>query len=204
MTLFSESRDSSDSDLHLAQVDPPHPFRSAWKTFLAATIVLIIAAAILAYIVHRPPIFAGEVVGVDYYQVPTTINSGNGMVGMQGDTENFNQLIILAKVRVQNRTNIPLFLQDISAIVTMPDGTSESSVGAGTRDVDRMFQAFPSLASLRSTPFDRSATIAPGQSIEGQAVFSFPFTRQQWDSRKTGYIVVSFTHQNDLKIAFPR
>jgi hypothetical protein len=206
VTLFSESPDTSDSsDFHLAQVDPPHPFRNAWKTFLAATIVLLIAASLLAYFVHRPPIYAGEVTHVDYYQVPTTVNSGNSsMVGMQGSSETFNQLIILATVRVENRTNIPLFLQDISATVTMPDGTSEASVGAGTRDVDRMFHAFPSIANLRSAAFDRSATIPPGQSLEGQAIFSFPFTREQWDSRKSGKIVVSFIHQNDLRFDFPK
>jgi hypothetical protein len=192
------------SDFHLAQVDPPHPFRSAWKTFLAAAIVIVIAIGILVYFVHRPPVSTGEVLSVDYYPVHSTVNGGGGMVGMQGDTQAFEQLIILTKVRVRNQTNIPLFLQDIAATVTMPDGSTESSIGAGARDVDRMFQAFPSLAPLRSTPFDRSATISPGQSVEGQAIFSFPFSRQQWDSRKSGDVVVSFTHQSDLKISFPR
>lgn len=202
MNPSTELPDSS--GFHLTQVDPPHPFKSAWKTYLAATVVLIIAIAILVYFVHRPPVSAGEIVSVDYYPVHSTVNGGSGMEGMQGDTTAFDQLILLTKVRVHNQTNIPLFLQDISATVTMPDGSTESSIGAGARDIDRMFQAFPSLAPLRSTPFDRSATIAPGQSAEGQAIFSFPFTRQQWDSRKSGDVVVSFTHQSDLKISFPR
>ncbi|HEV2276445.1 MAG TPA: hypothetical protein VGR96_19890 [Acidobacteriaceae bacterium] len=202
MTPSPEFPDSS--DLRLAQVDPAHPFKSAWKTFLIAAVVVTLAIGTFVYIVHRPPVSSAEVLSVNYYPVHSTVDGGGGGAGMQGGKESFDQLVILARVRVHNQTDIPLFLQDISVTVTMPDDSTESSVAAGARDFNRIFQAFPDLSSLRSAPFDRSATIPPGQSTEGLAIFSFPFTRQQWDSRKKADMIISFIHQNDLRISFPR
>jgi hypothetical protein len=77
-------------------------------------------------------------------------------------------------------------------------------VAAGSTDAGRLFAAFPALDPLQSTLFDRDATVNPGQSTEGLAIFSFPLTRQQWDGRKTANIVVSLIHQNDLVFSFPR
>ena len=202
MSPSAELPDSS--GFHLTQVDPPHPFKSAWKTFLIAAIVISLAIAIFVYFVRRPPVAAGQILNLNYYPVHSTVNGGAGDAGMAGGNQSFDQLVILAKVQVHNQTNIPLFLEDIAANVTMPDGSTESGIAAGARDFDRVFQAFPALNSLRSAPFDRSATLQPGQSTEGLAIFSFPFTRQQWDSRKSGAIVISFAHQKDLAIGFPR
>jgi hypothetical protein len=200
---LTESPNPSQTGPHLVQVDPPHPFRSAFKTVAVAAILVTTALAIFVYFVRRPPVAAGEVTEVNYYPVHSTIGGG-GPDGMQGSNETYDQLLILAKVRVRNQTNIPVFLQDISITVTMPDGSEQMNVAAGARDADRVFQAFPSLDSLRSAPFDRDATLSPGQSTEGLAIFSFPFTRQQWDSRKAANIVVSLIHQDNLTISFPR
>jgi hypothetical protein len=122
---------------------------------------------------------------------------------MQGGSEPFDQLLVLAVVQVRNQTDIPLFMQDISATLTTADGAQHENVAASSSDFDRVFQAFPALASYRSQPFDRTATIAPGQSVQGLAIFNFPVSRQQWDARKSGNVVVSFMHQNNLLIGFP-
>jgi hypothetical protein len=195
--------DSSLPDLQLAQVDPPHPFKSALKTVAIATIVLVIAVAIFVFFVRQPPESAGQILQVNYYPMHSTENEG-GDSGMPGASQPYDQLIILTKVQVRNQTNIPLFLQDISANVTMPDGSKMSSIGAGSSDFDRIFHAFPSLAPLRSAPFDRNATLKPGESIEGLAIFSFPYSQQQWNSRKSGDIEVSFLHQKNLVLTFPQ
>lgn len=205
MNPSEELPNSSEADFHLAQIDPPHPFKSAWKTFALAAVVLIVAVAIFYLIVRKPPETAGEIVQVNYYPVHSTISGGgDGTDGMQGGNESYDQLLVLAVVRVRNQTDIPIFLQDIAATVTTADGAKHENIGAGASDFDRVFQAFPSLASLRSQPFDRTATIAPGQSAEGLAIFNFPLTRQQWDQRKSGNVVVSFLHQRNLLIDFPR
>jgi hypothetical protein len=200
----TELPNPSDSGPRLAQVDPPHPFRSSLAPLGIAAVVVTLAIAIFVYIVKKPPVSAGEVLQVNYYPVHTTFSGGAGSVGMQGNNETFDQLLILAKVRVRNQTNIPLFLRDIAATVTMPDGSEQTNVAAGATDAARVFQAFPALASLQSAPFDRDVTVPPGQSTEGLAIFTFPMTKQQWDSRKGANVVVSLINQNDLVISFPR
>jgi hypothetical protein len=202
VTSSTELPDSK-PEFHLAQVDPPHPFKSAWKTFAVAAVLVTVAIAIYYYLIQKPPDAAGELLQINYYPVHTAINGGNGDPGMQGSKESYDQLIILAKLRVRNQTNIPLFLQDISASVTLPDGEPQINVGLAARDFDRVFQAFPGLAPLRAQPFDRSATLQPGQSIEGLAVFNFPMSKQQWDARKSGDVVVSFMHQPNLLLSIP-
>ena len=203
MNPSEESPTSSAADFHLSQIDPPHPFKSAWKTFAVSTAVLIVAVAVFYFIVKKPPQMAGAIVQVNYYPVHSAISGGEGSVGMQGGAEPYDQLLIFAVVEVRNQTDIPLFMQDISATVTTADGAEHENVAAGQSDFDRVFQAFPALASYRSQPFDRTATIAPGQSAQGLAIFNFPMTRQQWDGRKSGNVAVSFLHQNNLLIAFP-
>ena len=203
MNSSTEFTDYPRAELQLAQVDPPNPFKSAWKTFAIAAVSIILALAIFVYFIHRPPVAAGQILQTNFYSVHST-ESGGGDAGMQGTAEPYDQLIILANVRVRNQTDIPLFLQDISAAVTLPDGSMFTSVGVGARDFERVFQAFPSLGPLRSQPFDRSATLNPGESTEGLAVFSFPVSRQQWDTRKSGEVRVSFLHQNNLALSFPQ
>ena len=46
---------------HLAQVDPPHPFRSALKTLVIAAIVVTIALGLYVYLGQKPPVAAGEI-----------------------------------------------------------------------------------------------------------------------------------------------
>lgn len=202
MNPSEETPDSSEADFHLSQVDPPHPFKSAWKTFAVSAVILIVAVVVFYFIVKKPPQMAGAIVQVNYYPVHSTISGAEGQ-GMQGGSEPFDQLLVFAVVQVRNQTNIPLFMQDISATLTTADGAEHENVAASSADFDRVFQAFPALASYRSQPFDRTATIAPGQSVQGLVIFNFPVTRQQWDGRKSGNVVVSFMHQNNLLISFP-
>jgi hypothetical protein len=46
---------------HLAQVDPPHPFKSALKTIIIAAIVVSIALGLYVYLGQKPPVAAGEI-----------------------------------------------------------------------------------------------------------------------------------------------
>jgi hypothetical protein len=199
-----EPPNSFETGPNLAQVDPPHPFKSALKTIAIAAVLVCLAIGAYVYFGEKPPVASGEILQVNYHPVHTTENGGGGADGMQGAPSTYDQLLILARVRVRNQTNIPLFLQDIRAVVTMPDGTQQMNVAAGKSDVARVFQAFPVLSPLWSQPFDRETTLQPGQTVEGLAIFNYPFTQQQWDSRRNADVVVSFIHQKDLHINFPK
>lgn len=141
---------------------------------------------------------------MNLYPVHTLVNSGGGLDGMQGSGEYYDQLLILTKVRVRNQTNIPLFLQDVTSSIKLPDGSEQENVAAGDRDMDRVFQAYPSLAYLRGDPVHRDITLSPGQSVDGLAIFNFPISKDQWDKLQWAKVVVSFMHQKNLEVLLPR
>jgi hypothetical protein len=183
---------------HLAQVDPPHPFRSALKNIIIAAVAISIAIGLYVWIGQRPPVAGGDILTMNLYPVHTLINNGGG------SAEYYDQLLILAKVKIRNQTDIPLFMQDISAAIKMPDGSEQVNVTASDKDIDRVFQAYPSLSYLRTASIPRDTTLSPGQSVQGLAIFNFPITKEQWDSLQTAKVVVSFMHQKNLEIVLPR
>jgi hypothetical protein len=188
---------------NLAQVDPPHPFRSAFKTIVIAALVVSIALGLYVYLGQKPPVAAGEILTMKLYPVHAVINGG-GPDGMQGNAEYYDQLLILAKIKIRNQTDIPLFLQDLSATIKLPDGSEQVNVTVGDRDMERVFQAYPSLAYLRADPIRRDITMAPGDSVQGLTIFNFPITREQWDTLQSAKVVVSFMHQKNLELTLPR
>jgi len=208
MSDVSESADLSavsGSGPNLAQVDPPHPFKSAVKTLVIAAVVMSIALGLYAYLGQRPPVASGEVLSVTVYPVHSqTNNGGKSDSGMAGSTEYADQVLILAKIRARNQTDIPLFMQDIGMTIKLPDGTEETNVAASDKDMDRVFTAYPSLGYLRAPPIQRDLTLNPGQFAEGLAVFNFSISKEQWDSLQTAKVVVEFMHQKNLELVVAR
>ena len=191
---------------NLAQIDPPHPFKSAFKTLVIAAIVVSIALGLYVYLGQRPPVAAGEVLQTTVYPVHTVINNSGGIAqeGMAGSSESYDQVLILTKIKIRNQTDINLFLQDISSAIKLPDGSEQENVAASDRDMDRVFQAYPSLSYLRAASIPRDITLAPGQSAEGLAIFNYPLSKEQWGKLPTANVVVSFMHQKNLEVAIPR
>jgi hypothetical protein len=204
VTDFAETSEVSGPGPHLAQVDPPHPFRSALKTLIIAAVVVSIAIGLYVYLGQKPPVASGSILTMNLYPVHTLVNSGGGADGMQGSGEYYDQLLILTKIKVTNQTDIPLFLQDISSTIKLPDGSEQTNVTASDKDMDRVFQAYPSLAYLRSDSIHRDITLSPGQSVQGLAVFNYPIAREQWDTLQSAKVVVSFMHQKNLEMMLPR
>lgn len=191
---------------NLAQIDPPHPFKSAFKTLVIAAIVVSLALGLYVYLGQRPPVAAGEVLQTTVYPVHTVINNSGGIAqeGMAGSSESYDQVLILTKIKIRNQTDINLFLQDISSAIKLPDGSEQENVAASDRDMDRVFQAYPSLSSLRAASIPRDITLAPGQAAEGLAIFNYPLSKEQWGKLPTANVVVSFMHQKNLEVAIPR
>jgi hypothetical protein len=205
VTESAETSEDLGPGPHLAQVDPPHPFRSALKTIVIAAVVVSIAIGLYVWIGEKPPVAGGDILTMNLYPVHTLINNGGGSDnGMAGTAEYYDQLLILAKIKIRNQTNIPLFMQDISAAIKMPDGSEQVNVTASDKDMDRVFQAYPTLGYLRAASIPRDTTLTPGQSVQGLAIFNFPITKEQWDTLQTAKVVVSLMHQKNLEIVLPR
>lgn len=195
--------DSSEPEIQLSQVDPPHPFRSGWKTWLVAAVVVIAGWAIYWHFVQQPPVAAGEIVSVHYYPIHSEIQEGSAGAGMAGTNEGYNELLILADIQVRNQAKIPLFLNGVEATLTLPGDEPQHNLAAGRDDFARVFEAYPSLSQYYAKPLKQDLTLQPGQQTEGLVIFSFPISQQQWDSRKNASVVVTLLHQNSLSIPFP-
>ena len=204
MSEFTDLSEVSGPGPNLAQVDPPHPFRSALKTLVIAAIVVSIALGLYVYLGQKPPVAAGEILAATVYPVHVQVNNGGGSEGMAGASEYADQVIVLTKIKIRNQTNIPLFLQDISSSIKLPDGTDQENISASDKDVDRVFQAYPSLSYMRSDVIPRDITLNPGQAVDGLEIFNYPITKEQWDKLKTAKVVVSMMHQKNLEIVIPR
>ena len=184
---------------NLAQVDPPHPFRAALKTIVIAAIVMSVAIGLYVWLGQKPPVASGEVLTTTVFPVHATTSSGGGE-GMPGVSESNDQVIVLTKIRVRNQTDIPLFLEDILMTIKSPDGSDQENIAANDKDIDRVFEAYPSLRYLKTDSIKRDITLTPGQAVEGLEVFNFPISKEQWDTLQTVKVVINFMHQRNLEL----
>ena len=187
---------------NIAQVDPPHPFQSVLKAVVIAAIVMSIALGLYVYLGQKPPVSSGEILSSAVYPIHSMVNNGGGNdTGMAGAKEYSDELILLTRVKIRNETDIPIFLQDITASVKVADGSEQENVTASNRDMARLFQAYPSLNYLRADSIPRDATLSPGQTTEGLSVFHFPISMDEWNKSQSAKVVVAFLHQKNLELS---
>ncbi len=121
-----------------------------------------------------------------------------------GPAENtFDEIIIIADVRLHNQSEGPVFLADMAAMLKLPT-EDDRSLAASTSDFNRVFVAYPALAPMKQQPLLRDITIPAGATVEGQLVFNYPITKEQWDQRQSLNLILSFTHQKDLVLLAPQ
>ena len=190
--------------LHLSQVDEPTNYG---RLALRALIALILTSLIVVVWIRfgrKTPIATGEIARVAIYPVQAKITGGAaGTPGMQGQDETINQLLVFAHVRLHNPNTAPISIVDDWAVITLPDGSTQRSLGASTTDFNKVFQAYPQLAPMRMDALRRDLQIPPGQSVDGMVIFSYPISRDQWDSRKSMQVTVSFNGAKDITLNVP-
>jgi hypothetical protein len=201
----TDSFDSPPSDgLHLAQIDEPTNYG---RLALRVAIALIISSlVVLAWVrfERKTPVATGEVARIAIYPVQAKITGGAaGSAGMQGQDEIINQLLVFAHVRLNNPNTTPITVVDNWAVITMPDGETQRSLGASQVAFDKVFQAYPQLAPMRMDPLRRDAQIPPGQSMDGLVVFSYQLSKEQWDKRKSMQVTITFNGAKDVTLSAP-
>ena len=202
---MTDSLDTPPSDgLHLTQVDEPTNYGRLALRVLIALIISSLVVLIWVRFGRKTPIATGDIARVAIYPVQAKITGGAaGTPGMQGQDEIINQLLVFAHVRLNNPNNAPITVVDDWAVVTMPDGTTQRSIGASGVDFDKVFQAYPQLAPLRMDPLRRDAQIQPGQSLDGLVVFSYPLSREEWEKRKSMQVTITFNGAKDITLYAP-
>jgi hypothetical protein len=203
VTTSSNLPEIDGSGPHIAQVDPPPSVgRLALRVLLAA---LLVCAVIAAYVLlgQKPPMSTGEVARVSVFPVHTTIHGGAPGPGMPGQDEVYDQLLVLAHVRVHNQSKEPITVDDAWSTLTLPNGETRRSLAASYTDFQRVFAAYPQLGPLRMDPFRRDVTIQPGETVDGMLIFNYPLDDKQWANRKSMTVTLSFANARELTMRAP-
>jgi hypothetical protein len=171
-------------------------------------IILIIAAAIIIPVVvlgsyvwlnRVPTPYAGQVLSVNIYPIHEDLSQPTSTEGIGGRNDVYDEVLVLADVRIRNVGKIPLFLHDMWAMANFPN-ESDRSTAASASDFDKVFIAYPNLKQFQKAPLPRDLTIQPGQQVEGQMIFNYQMNQTQWNSRSGEDVYVDFLHQKPLML----
>jgi hypothetical protein len=198
MSLLHQDSPEEIDDAALGESFTKGSSHVVWASVLAAVLVTI---AIAAYVIagQKPPVATGEIVGVWAHPIHTE-TSGVDANGAPMPKETFDQVLVFARVKVHNQCDHPLFLQQVMTNATVEDGI-HSSYAAVPSDYERVFQAYPELASLHGKPLAHETTIDPGQTLEGDVVSAFRLTKQEWDARKDLNFTFALRYNPNLVLA---
>jgi len=171
---------------------------------IAAAFIVVLGIAAYVYFEEKPPPAVGEVLHLTAYPVHRESKVNQFATQSLAPVENtFDEILVLADVRLHNQSQGPVFLADMSALLKLP-GEEDHSLAATTSDFNRVFVAYPALAPMKQQPLLRDTTILPGATVEGQLIFNYPITKDQWDKRQSLELILSFTHQKDLVLLAPQ
>ena len=166
-----------------------------------ATVIaaVVVSVGIAAYFIagQEKPAATGEVIRVVAHSIHRE-TSGIDASGAPMPKEQFNQVLVFTHVKMHNQSKNPLFLRQVLTNLTVADGNIRSSYAAIPADYERLFMAYPELASLHGKSLTTDATILPGQTLEGDFVSSFRMTKQEFDARKGLNYNISFRYLPDL------
>ena len=166
----------------------------------AVAAVIIVVAIVGGYVWYntKPAVHTGQLVSITAYPIHRELSTGSAIGGLQGQNDVYDEEIVIANVHIRSNTQLPLFLHDMWADVTLADGSTQRSTAASTNDYHAVFVAYPTLAPKQTKPVARDITMTPGQEIDGQLIFHYPISGQQWDQRKDFQVHIEFVHQKDL------
>jgi hypothetical protein len=173
---------------------------SSHVVWAAAIATVLVTLAIGLYVMAgtKPPAVTGEVERVWAHPMHTE-TSGIDASGAAVAKEGFDQVLVFTRVKLHNQTDKPVFMHEIMTNAKLDDGI-HTSYAAIPIDYERVFQAYPELASLHSNGLSPSATIDAGQTVEGTFVSAFRLTKDQWDARKALDFTLGFQYQPNLTL----
>jgi hypothetical protein len=168
--------------------------------------VAIIALAVGAYLhfAEKPVEPSGAIGQMWVYPIHRESTMGGGPNNAAAVKQPFDEVLVLAKVKVNNPGKIPIYIREMTATVALPQGETHDSVAAGASDYKQIFVAYPETAAHKQDPLLRETAIAPGASAEGLVVFSYQLTKEQWDTRTALTPTISFIHQADIILKSPQ
>lgn len=140
---------------------------------LPPIVPVLIAAGVIAVIVavvsftNRPkPVLSGAIT-----KVAAADQEGNVLVAIQ--------------TKLDNVTEQQLWIKNVDSELETADGKKYQDHAAAASDLDRYFQAFPTLAEAKSDPLHEELKIPPKTAYTGVSIFSYPVDQKAFDQRKS-------------------
>ena len=111
---------------------------------------------------------------------------GAGSVNFVTAAEVPGQNMILAAVTftLRNTADKPLWIHTVKAQLTTADDKTFDDEAASAVDLDRYFQAFPSLKESSEPPLSPETKLPAGTEKKGTMIVSFKVTKEAFDQRK--------------------
>ncbi|MGD0346126.1 MAG: hypothetical protein ABSA85_05180 [Terracidiphilus sp.] len=165
---------------------------------IIAGLVMCVAIGIYAIVGQKPPFAAGEITAI-WAHPQHTETSGFDANGAPMAKQEVDQVMVFVTVSLQNKTKNPLFLGNVTANVTLADGSIAHCYAANKGDYERIFVAYPNIPVPHNAPISPlDTTIDPGQTVVGTFVSAFKMKQQDWDSRKGLDFTFDFRYQAPL------
>jgi hypothetical protein len=147
---------------------------------------------------------AGEISKVWIYSVHTKSASlGGGVEGVAVEETPFDQVLVLAQVKLRNQSKGPIFLREMTTTIKQDSEDVEASA-VGANDFERAFVAYPKMKPAKGTPLIRETTLEPGQQIEGQFLTHVTMSQENWDKRKGIIFTIGLRYQKSLVLQLPK
>ncbi len=180
--------------------------RNLAKPVLIAAVVLIAAFGLLyAVTPHKTAEIAVTrtvVYPVHLVYKAEKMQSGMRVVGRPDAAE--DDLYVLATVRIEDKLGVPLFLKDLRATLTNPDGTVFETSAVEQPDLKAVYAAFPGVGDLATRPLLRESSVAPKQIVDGMVLLQFPVPQSVWNQRKSATVTIDFYHQPSMTVEIPK
>ena len=160
---------------------PKHTLPDKGPLIIALVFVAIVLAAIMWFF-RATPVAGGSIDEAFAVDIP-----GQGTV------------LATVQLTLKNVTDKPLKLRNINVSIQTDKGEFNDNF-ASVANFQRYFQAFPDLQqhSIEGLPYD--LIIPPGNQVSGSVIVSFPFSKQEFDSRRGLSALVSFYNHPPVTI----
>lgn len=169
-----------------------------WASLSALALLTLVVTLYVLYW-QKTPMVSGEIVQV--WAHPRHIETaGFDANGDPKPREQFDQVLLFAHVTLHNRSKVPLYLENVLA--NMKRGNEMLSVSAGSAgQYEQVFVVYPEMAALHAQSLSPRATIAPGQSVDGNILWAINLTKQEWNARGSLDFTFKFHYQDSLTLA---
>ena len=136
---------------------------------------LVISAAIAIYVIagQKPPFATGEITAI-WAHPQHTETSGVDAAGMPMPKQSVDQVMVFTTVKLQNKTDHPLYLGNVTTNVTLADGSISHCYAANKGDYERIFVAYPNIPVPHLTPISPlDTTVEPRPDGRRNLCFGF-------------------------------